>query len=195
MAIKLSPKESESRLFCASKFWGDPDMPAEMQYPMLQVEEDGDKFEIPLTFICQIDCADLKKFDKTGLVPEEGMFYFFGAVDELLGYESPVRTVIGEWPKGRVAVKYTKSINYETFQSQIMVDDEENPISEPPMAIEFTECEDDEPGVKMFFGDKILQLTSEFGFSFPQGMTLDFVMTESDMKFGNWKRAKGVLAE
>ena len=63
------------------------------------------------------------------------------------------------------------------------------------MAIEFTECEDDEPGVKMFFGDKILQLTSEFGFSFPQGMTLDFVMTESDMKFGNWKRAKGVLAE
>lgn len=51
-------------------------------------EEDGTEGEYPLTFICQIDCEDIAPFDKEGLLPHEGMLYFFAAIDEFIGYDS-----------------------------------------------------------------------------------------------------------
>ena len=106
MAIRLRLNKTERILFCGSKWWGDPDMPENMQYPTMTVEEEGEKYEYPLTFICQINCEDIAKFDPEGKLPHEGMLYFFGAIDELLGYESPTPTCIGEWPKGHF-VDYT----------------------------------------------------------------------------------------
>ena len=208
MAIRLTPANSPSRLFCASKFWGDPDLPAEMEYPMIEVEDGGEKFSLPLPFICQIDCSDLEPYDRDGLFPHEGMFYVFGAIDYFLGYDSPVKTQIGEWPKEQIIVKYAKSINYETFQSQIMVDDDDEPIAELPMAIEFSECADDAEGIR--FGGRpaaqaaqdnpdfisFLQLTGckELGLTFPEGAVLNILLRDSDLRFGNWKRGKGYLS-
>ena len=198
MAIKLTPIETPSRLFCGSKFCGDPDMPEDMEYPMLD--------QIPLTFICQIDCADLAPYDKDGIFPEDGMFYFFGAIDYFLGYESPIRIPIGEWPKGYIVVKYAKSINYETFQSQIMLDENDEPIAQMPLAIEFSECADDEDCLRMGGrtqddtipdGRSLLHLVTDAltEFTFPDGMSLEISLSANDIKFGNWKRGQGYLAD
>ena len=149
MAIRLKTQRTERVLFCGSKWWGDPDLPENMQYPTISVEEDGEKYDYPLTFICQINCEDLAPFDHQDKLPHEGMLYFFGAVDQLIGYESPIPTPIGEWPKGHLVVKYAKSINFETFQSCILVDDDGNSLTDPELEICFEECEDEADGIKI----------------------------------------------
>ena len=83
MAIGFKLKKTERVLFCASKWWGDPDFPEQMEYPTVKVtDEDGDTFDYPLTFICQINCEDIAAFDPENRLPHEGMLYFFGAIDE-----------------------------------------------------------------------------------------------------------------
>ena len=159
MAIRLEPRQTERILFCGSKWWGDPDFPENMQYPMVD--------DYPLTFICQINCEDIAQYDSENLLPHEGMLYFFGAIDEYLGYDSPVKNAEGEWPKGHVVVKYAKTINFETFQTCMMVGDEGEQLTEPEMEIVFQIDE----------GDIILNI----------------MIKETDLKFGNWKKVRGFL--
>ena len=109
MAIKLTLKHSERVLFCGSKWWGDPDMPENMQYPTIEVTEDGETFDYPLTFICQINCEDIAALDSDGHLPHEGMLYFFAAIDKWIGYDSPTTNDRGEWSKGHFVVKYAKA--------------------------------------------------------------------------------------
>ena len=208
MAIRLTLKKTERILFCGSKWWGDPDLPENMQYPVMKVDEGGETYEYPLTFICQINCEDLIQFDPEGKLPHEGMLYFFGAIDELIGYESPVRTVLGEWPKGRLVVKYAKSINFETFQSSILVDDENQHLTDPELEIEFSHCEDDAPGIKMLGtgsdstqGEEknilvnLLQIDEDemSGFKHCGWEILNVLIKESDIRFGNWKKTLTIL--
>ena len=208
MAIRLTLNKTERILFCGSKWWGDPDMPENMQYPTIEVTEDGETFDYPLTFICQINCEDIAPFDKEGKLPHEGMLYFFGAIDEWLGYESPTRQGMGEWPKGHVAIKYAKTINFETFQTCMLVDDDEQQLTERELEIVFSECEDEADGIKLLgkpakdniraeYPDlgNLLQLASDAagGMEFPVGTTLNIMMKDSDLGFGNWKRNKAYL--
>ncbi len=201
MAIKLELKRTERILFCGSKWWGDPDMPENMQYPTMQVTEDGDTFDYPLTFICQINCEDIAPFDKEGKLPHEGMLYFFAAIDDYTGYESPVRNPEGEWPKGRVAVKYAKNINFETFQTCMLVGDEDEQLTEPELEIVFSESDDNEAGIRMLCNDSVepehqtlLEIISDSvsGINL-QDKSIHIIMKDSDLKFGNWKRAKALL--
>ena len=208
MAIGITLEKSEKVLFCASKWWGDPDMPENMEYPAIEVEEDGERYDYPLTFVCQINCEDIAPFDKEGKLPHEGMLYFFGAIDEWLGYESPTRQGMGEWPKGHVAIKYAKTINFETFQTCMLVDDDEQQLTERELEIVFSECEDEADGIKLLgkpakdniraeYPDlgNLLQLASDAagGMEFPDGTTLNIMMKDSDLGFGNWKRNKAYL--
>ena len=208
MAIRLRPDKTERILFCGSKWWGDPDLPENMQYPTMTVEEDGEKFDYPLTFICQINCEDIVPFDPEGKLPHEGMLYFFGAIDELLGYDSPVPTCIGEWPKGSLVVKYAKTINFETFQSCMLTDDEGKALTDPELELCFEECEDDAPGIKMLgcATDEdvrsenkdlvnLLQIDEDLnaGFKCENWKRLNVLFKESDLKFGNWKKSRTVL--
>ena len=201
MAIKLELKKTERILFCGSKWWGDPDMPENMQYPTMEVTEEGEKFDYPLTFVCQINCEDIAPYDKENKLPHEGMLYFFAAIDDYIGYESPVQNPDGEWPKGRISVKYAKSINFETFQTCMLVGDEDEQLTEPELEIVFSECGDDEPGIKMLCNDSIqpehltlMQMVSDTvsGLNL-QDKKMSFIMKDSDLKFGNWKRAKAIL--
>ena len=201
MAIKLELKKTERILFCGSKWWGDPDMPENMQYPTMEVTEEGEKFDYPLTFVCQINCEDIAPYDKENKLPHEGMLYFFAAIDDYIGYESPVQNPDGECPKGRSSVKYAKSINFETFQSCRRVGDEDEQLTEPELEIVFSECGDDEPGIKMLCNDSIqpehltlMQMVSDTvsGLNL-QDKKISFIMKDSDLKFGNWKRAKAIL--
>lgn len=208
MAIRLKTQRTERVLFCGSKWWGDPDLPENMQYPTISVEEDGEKYDYPLTFICQINCEDLAPFDHQDKLPHEGMLYFFGAVDQLIGYESPIPTPIGEWPKGHLVVKYAKSINFETFQSCILVDDDGNSLTDPELEICFEECEDEADGIKILgvaadaenrseFSDMInlIQIDEDesAGFRCENWKRLNVFFKESDLKFGNWKKSRTVL--
>lgn len=201
MAIKLELKKTERILFCGSKWWGDPDMPENMQYPTMEVTEEDEKFDYPLTFVCQINCEDIAPYDKENKLPHEGMLYFFAAIDDYIGYESPVQNPDGEWPKGRISVKYAKSINFETFQTCMLVGDEDEQLTEPELEIVFSECGDDEPGIKMLCNDSIqpehltlMQMVSDTvsGLNL-QDKKISFIMKDSDLKFGNWKRAKAIL--
>lgn len=200
MAIRLTIKETDRVLFCGSKWWGDPDMPEAMEYPMTE--------DYPLTFVCQINCEDIAKFDPEGKLPHEGMLYFFAALDQWLGYESPLENGIGEWPKGHFVVKYAKEINFETFRSCIMVDEDDNPITEPEREIEFSECADDADGIKLlgvpFYEEirteypdmtNLLQLDEDDDLCmrfYDCGM-VNLIMKESDLKFRNWKKTKAYL--
>lgn len=209
MAIRLKLEKTDRVLFCGSKWWGDPDMPEGMTYPTVQVTEDGETYDYPLTFICQINCEDIAPYDKEGRFPSEGMLYFFAAIDKWLGYDSPTSNDTGEWTKGHVAVKYAKSINFETFQSCMMIDDEDQALTEPELTVTFEECEDDAPGIKILGVPaseetngkydgyvNLLQIDNEeaLAIDFGKGSMLNILMKESDLKFGNWKRGVACLA-
>ena len=208
MAIGFNLKKTERVLFCASKWWGDPDFPENMEYPTVKVTEDGESYDYPLTFICQINCEDIAPFDPENRLPHEGMLYFFGAIDEYLGYDSPTHNGMGEWAKGEFMVKYAKTVNFETFQSCILVDDEDQPLTEPEMEMEFFECEDNamvsrllgvpiDSDVKEQYPDHLsllhLEENEEIGLRFYDCGTLDVVIKESDLKYGNWKKIKAYL--
>ena len=102
MAIKIKLESTETELFCSSKWWGDPDFPVDMEYPTCPAEEDGETFDYPLTFVCQVDCEDIVPLDPENRLPHEGMLYVFAALDAYAGYESPIANGPGEWPKGQV---------------------------------------------------------------------------------------------
>jgi uncharacterized protein YwqG len=203
MAIKLTLEKTERILFCGSKWWGDPDMPENMQYPTMEVNDEGETFDYPLTFVCQINCEDIAPFDKEGKLPHEGMLYFFAAIDDYIGFESPVHNPEGEWPKGRMVVKYAKSINFETFQTCMLVGDEDEQLTEPELEIVFSECDNEDEGIKMLCNNDILQETqtliqmvsdSVSGLNL-QNRRISILMKDSDLKFGNWKRAKAFLTD
>ena len=171
-------------------------------------EEDGTESEYPLTFICQIDCEDIAPFDKEGLLPHEGMLYFFAAIDDFIGYESPEHLPLGLWPKKAVKVKYAKQINMGTFNSCILVDDEEQELAEPAMAIDFSECDDDADGFKIlgrpYFEEirdelpdavNLLQLDEDDDLEmrfYDSGM-FNILMSKADLGFRNWSHAFGFL--
>lgn len=201
MAIKIGLNKTERILFCGSKWWGDPDMPDTMQYPMASaVDEDGWNSGFPLTFICQINCEDIAPYDKDGLLPHEGMLYFFGAIDELLGYESLIHNPAGEWGKGSIMVKYARTINFETFQSCILMDDEGQPVTDAELEMTFSECEDEAEGFKILGvppDEKVRTAYPEcrnlLQICFDEKTTLHILIKESDLKYGNWKKAIAFL--
>ena len=208
MAIKMTLQQTERVLFCGSKWWGDPDMPENMQYPTMEVTEDGETFDYPLTVRCQINCEDIACFDKENKLPHEGMLYFFGAIDEWLGYESPFGNGKGEWKKGEFVVKYAKTVNFETFQTCMLVDDDDQTLTDRELEIVFSECSDDEdcirllgnaakPEVSEKYPDplSLLQIVSDntAGLNFNDS-SLNVMIKGSDLGFGNWKKIKANLA-
>lgn len=206
MAIKLTLNHTERVLFCGSKWWGDPDMPENMQYPTIEVTEDGETYDYPLTFICQINCEDIASLDPEGRLPHEGMLYFFAALDKWLGYDSPTENDLGEWSKGHFVVKYAKSINFETFQSCMLVDDEDQALTEQEMEIVFSECADDEKCIKLLgtpssadvtgkYPDLInfLQIVRDDNLPLEFDGELNLMIKPSDLGYGNWKKSTAIL--
>ena len=183
-------------------------MPANMEYPTVTASEDGETFDYPLTFICQINCEDIAAYDPENRLPHEGMLYFFAAVDKWLGYDSPTANDRGEWTRGHFVVKYAKNINFETFQSCMMVGEEGESLAEPELEICFEQCDDDAEGIKLLgvssnpvIGEKypqmlnLLQLNNNeaLAMDFGEGSVLNLLFKESDLKFGNWKKGVAFL--
>ena len=207
MAIKINLQETQSNLFCSSKWWGDPDLPADMEYPIAEVEEDGETYNYPLTFLCQIDCEDIAPFDPEGKLPHQGMFYIFAGLDEYLGFDSPWHNGLGEWPRKMVMVKYTKAINMETFRSAILVDDEDKSITEPALKMTFEACEDGADCTKLLgfpFFEEVRQEMEDYvnflqidsgtaGLRFYDEGMLNLLYKNADFAAGKWKLVKGYM--
>ena len=207
--IKIHLQESEANLFCSSKWWGDPDLPADMEYPTVEVTDEDGAYDYPLTFVCQIDCEDIAPLDPEGLLPHQGMFYVFAGLDEYLDqFESPFHNGPGPWPRKMVAVKYTKAINFETFRSAILVDDEDRPLTQPALKMTFEACEDDADCTRLLgigpeslpagSGDGLenfLQIVSgTAGLHFPDNGVLKLLYRQSDLAAGKWKLVHAHMA-
>ena len=193
MGIKINLERTETELFCSSKWWGDPDFPLDAEYPVFPVEEGGESYDYPLTFVCQIDCEDIAPFDPENRLPHEGMFYVFAALDAYAGYESPISNGPGEWPRGQVVVKYTKHINFETFRASILVDDDDQPLTEPALKMNFEACGEEDPGTGLLVDGAFLRIADgtaglDFG-----GRSLVLRYDPLDWERGYWRRVRGFL--
>ncbi len=92
MAILVKPYPSEDNLIGKSHWWGAPDLPEDMPYPYVTIDEGTeDEYYEPLTFVCQIRLSDIAEHDPEGLLPHTGILYFFASLDYFLGdCESPL---------------------------------------------------------------------------------------------------------
>lgn len=68
-------EENEKISPSTSKIGGKPWLPTGFTWPVFMDEDD--EIVRPLTFLCQINLADVKKYDTEGLLPDSGMLYFF----------------------------------------------------------------------------------------------------------------------
>ena len=198
MAIKINLQASEANLFCSSKWWGDPDMPFDMEYPTVEVTDEDGTYDYPLTFVCQIDCEDIAPLDPENRLPHTGMFYIFAGLDEYLDqFDSPFHNGKGPWPKKMVVVKYTRSINFETFRSAILTDEKDEPLSEPALKMTFEKGEADGTcllGASSPEEVEFLRIASgTAGLHFPDNSSLLFHYAPADFAAGKWKIVKGVL--
>lgn len=144
MAIQIKFGAAGGALFGQSKWWGFPDMPEDLEYPEVPVREEYvddagrdavDEYDDPLTFICQIRCSDLAAVDPEGLLPHEGMLYFFAALDYFLGnLDAVVSPGLGEWDAPWFKVLWAPSCENLHTHSILYEDGTEACLPAVPMA-------------------------------------------------------------
>lgn len=77
--INYSEDENKEKLpKGSSKIGGKPDLPKDFQWFYFNGEDCKNRVENrPLSFLMQINCEEVHKYDKESLLPEKGMLYFF----------------------------------------------------------------------------------------------------------------------
>ncbi len=136
-SIKIILEKSETDLFMKSKWWGNPDMPVNIDVP-----DD-------LTFVCQIRCEDLADLDTKGILPHKGMLYFFAAIDYYFGNFDSYSPVDFYWNNDDVKVFYVEDIEKQEFEQVVFVDDDDNPIAMKELKIVFSKGEPSCEGNKL----------------------------------------------
>jgi uncharacterized protein YwqG len=147
--IKLETHPSNNPLTGQSKWWGEPDMPEDLDYPELVVtDDDGESWQDPLTFVCQIRCEELAAFDPEGLLPHEGMLYFFAALDYFLGdIEAPSYPGMGLWQSLHFRVLYAPSI--ENLHTHHIVNADGSLATLPAETVSFSKCDEADDGIRL----------------------------------------------
>ncbi len=91
MAIAFITKETAENLTGKTHWWGAPDLPKDIPYPCVTLQDEDGKYEEPLTFLCQIRLKDIAEHDRNNMLPHKGMLYIFAPLDYFLGdYDSPL---------------------------------------------------------------------------------------------------------
>lgn len=133
MTVKISLHPAgDDKLFGQSKWWGNPELPVDMEYPHYK-GEDGEEY--PLTFICQINCSDLAIYDTP--LPKEGLLCFFARIDYYLGYDDPDVPGEGVWPADDVRVIYVAPEELPRIETKILIDEDDMPMALPCRRIEW----------------------------------------------------------
>lgn len=146
-SIKLIFNTEPSPCIGGSKWWGAPDLPAGSPYPTVPCQEDGDQWDEPLTFLCQIRCGDIAPFDPEGLLPHVGMLYFFAAIDYFLGLDCPIDTPIGKWADNRVRVMYSPTC--DGLEPYEMHYDDGDSVFYPAIGLSFENCPERDDSFKL----------------------------------------------
>ncbi len=142
MHIKIKKTRiAEDGRYAQSKWWGSPDLPAEMDFPQI-IDANGDAWD--MTFICQINCADLREYNTP--LPKEGLLLFFANIDFYLGYNEPEPSMEGVWDAQDVRVIYVAPEQFDTLEQKILIDADDNPIAIQCREIELEYSQEDSSG-------------------------------------------------
>ena len=88
-SIRLKIEGKETYKLGATRFGGQPDVPADFVWPAYEGESyDNVVKDRPLTFLAQFNCAELARFDTEHLLPDHGLLSFFYETDtQCWGYD------------------------------------------------------------------------------------------------------------
>lgn len=76
--INFKAKSEEELPIGTSKFGGNPDVPKDFKWFYYEGNDcSGKILRRPLSFLAQINCEEVKKYDEDGLLPPKGIIYFF----------------------------------------------------------------------------------------------------------------------
>ena len=100
MALKIHIQPITEELTGKSHWWGFPDLPETFEWPC---NADGEL----LTFVCQIRLEELAELDAAGVLPHQGMLWFFAELDYFLGDLDAPCGGTGEWEKDKFKVLYS----------------------------------------------------------------------------------------
>lgn len=189
-------------LFGKSKWWGFPDLPEEFDWPAVRVSDEGEEFDDPLTFVCQIRCADLAEVDPEGLLPHEGMLYFFAALDYFLGdLDAWVAPGMGEWPSDCFKVLYSPSC--ENLHTHSLVLDDGTPAVRPAEEIVWNDSDTHLLGLPLMEETReampglisLLQIdgNDDWGLRFFDCGMLNFMIKPADLKASRFDKVRVYL--
>ena len=131
--LRLS-KPYSSLDIASSRFWGNPALPAGIDYPQY-IDDEGDEY--PYVFICQINLKQLKEFDSGNPLPAEGLLLFFAKIDHYLGMFAATDCIGGSVSDPEaVKVIYVKDLT--DLREIVLTDDDDHPLSPDEMEISFT---------------------------------------------------------
>lgn len=117
----------------SSRFWGNPDLPEDFEYPSY-IDEDGD--ECHYFFVCQINLEELAEFGAFTMLPKNGLLSFFARIDHYIGcYDAPMEICGSVSDKDSVRVLYFPSC--ENMEEKVLVDDADNPVAPDELQIDF----------------------------------------------------------
>lgn len=202
--IKITTHPTDNSLFGQSKWWGEPDMPEELDYPEVTVtDQDGDSWQDPLTFVCQIRCAELAPFDPEGLLPHKGMLYFFAALDYFLGdYDALSYPGMGEWQPDHFRVLYAPSC--KVLHTHHILNADGTSATLPAEAITLTACRENGDGLRLLGLPYIVEVQDDmpgmlsllqvdeddrWNLTFHDCGTLNFLIRPSHLKKHQWDKA------
>ena len=160
-SISIITNPTTENLVGRSHWWGAPDLPEDVPYPYVMVDdtqvvmgsngmpkrdihgnviiEHGEDYPEPLTFICQIRMEDVAPFDKEGLLPRKGMLYFFAAIDYFLGDSSPIEIPLHGPVGDMVRVIYVDDVPDDVQPYDLHWEDTGESIFRPAEEITFYE--------------------------------------------------------
>ncbi len=193
----------------ASRFWGNPDLPEGMDYPMYN-EKDGNEY--PYVFICQINLEELHAFAADNPLPKKGLLSFFAKIDHYLGYmgDSELRGFISD--ASEVRVLYLP--HREKLREVVLVDDDDQQMSPEEMEIKFSFKREPLGDDHALFAEPIhrpwatwdhpfedwlilLQIDSfegmDFILNFMDFGVLDFLISPKALKAGDFSDVRGIV--
>lgn len=205
IAIKTQPAEGD--LFGQSKWWGFPDLPEELDWPSVPVNDEGDVYDDTLTFICQIRCEELAPFNPEGLLPHTGMLWFFASLDYFLGNLDAVCPGMGEWEYPYFRVLYSNDL--DSLHEHTLLYDDGTPAVLPAEAIRFSRVSRDEDSYTRLLGQpffeevsgelpgliSLLQLDEDdrWGLRFFDSGMLNFMISPEDLAARRFSAVRAVL--
>lgn len=202
--IKITTHETEKDLTGKSKWWGAPDLPETIPYPYTTyIDEDGEEYCQPLTFICQIRLKDIADDDTEGLLPHKGILYFFADIDYFLGEDAPLVMPLHNYSGDMIRVMYVEDES-GLLPYEITWEGTDESVFRKAEEIRFNEIDESychellgmpfEREVADSYPDAIsllaIQEEDKWGLRFFDCGTMYFLIDKEDLKQGDFTKVK-----